>query len=86
MVFVSSAEGTRVSGKRQEVKEWAYRRQLARMVGERVLEKGPKAVGLEGRGIAWGGSALSRRDTKRCRGDSWGTVGMGGEEGPRGNI
>jgi hypothetical protein len=29
-------------------------------------------VEQEGRGIAWGGSVLNRRDTKRCRGDSWG--------------
>jgi hypothetical protein len=30
-----------------------------------------KVVEQGGQGIAWGGSVLNRRDTKRCRGDSW---------------
>lgn len=50
--------------------EGTHQWQWVRMEAGRVSGRYLKVV-EQGQGIAWGGSVLNRRDTKRCRGDSW---------------
>ena len=57
--------------------EWTHGWQWVRTAVGRVSGK----VVEQGQGIAWGGCVLNKRDTKRCRGDSWWVVRVWGKVG-----